>query len=238
MVDPYRDIPALYDAELDGAAGDIAYFARNAVGGPLLVLGCGTGRVCRGLEGTRRVTGLDRSAPMLARARALGGRTAYVEGDMRRFDVGRFAEAILPHGAFCFLHTRADQHSCLRSVHDALPQGGQLTIDLPAPDFQHFATPHTPERLAWEGRLGDRPARRTREVFRRALEGRVDLVDRWFVDGQLVATSTLPLQLAFPRELEWMVEAAGFWVDAMHGDHAGGPVRDGCDRLIVRAVRA
>lgn len=238
MVDPYADIPALYDAELEGAAGDVAYFARHAVGGPILVLGCGTGRVCRGLEDVARVTGLDRSAPMLARARALGGRTTYIEGDMRRFDVGRFAEVVVPHGAFCFVHARADQLSCLQSVHAALPPGGHLTLDLPVPDFALLAQPHTPERVAWEGRLGDRRAWRTREVFRRAMAARVDLVDRYFVEGELVATSTLPLQLAFPRELEWMVEAAGFWVDTLHGDHAGGPLRDGCDRLIVRAVRA
>jgi SAM-dependent methyltransferase len=234
--DPYAAIAAFYDAEFAGASGDVAFFARHAAPGPLLVLGCGTGRVCVGLEGTRPVTGLDRSAAMLARAPATAA-TRWVEGDMRTFDLGQFAEIIIPNASFCFLHTRADQEACLRACRDALPPGGPLTLDLPFPDFTLLGTAHTPERLAWEGHVEGRAGRRTREVFRRAWQGRVDLVDRYWLDDEFVATSTLPLQLVFPREVEWMLEAAGFWVDALYGDHAGGPLRGGCDRLLVRAIR-
>lgn len=235
--DPYLHIAELYDAEFADAQGDVAFFARHAASGPLLVLGCGTGRVARPLAETRPVTGLDLSAPMIERARALGGPATWVVGDMRAFDLGLFAEILIPNAAFCFLHTRADQLACLRAAHRALPDGGPLTLDLPFPDVALLAVAHTPEREAWSGRVAGRPARRTREVFRRPVEGRVDLVDRWFLDDAPFAVSTLPLQLSWPRELEWMLEAAGFWVDAMFGDHAGGPLRDGCDRIIVKAYR-
>ena len=238
MTDPYADIPELYDAELAGGSPDAAYFARNAASGPLLVLGCGTGRVARLLATDRPVTGLDLSAPMLARARSLphpGIR--WVQGDMRSFDLGTFGEIIAPHGAFCFLHGRADPLACLQSCARALPMGGQLTLDLPAPDPALVGVAHTPEKLAWEGEVGGRRVWRTREVFRRTLDLRLDLLDRWFVEGALVATSLLPLQLALPREIEWLCEAAGFYVDVFAGDYAGGPVRDGCDRIVVRAIR-
>lgn len=233
--DPYAAIAAFYDAEFAGACADVAYYARRGVPGPLLVLGCGTGRVCTGLEDTRPVSGLDASAAMLARAPI--GRTRWVLGDMRDFDLGPFAEVIVPNAAFSFLHARADQLACLGAIHRSLPPGAPLTLDLPYPDLRLLAEPHSPERPAWAGRIGDRDARRTREVFRRAVEARIDLVDRYHLDGVLVATSVLELQLAFPREIEWMLEAAGFYVDALHGDHTGGGLRDGCDRLIVRAVR-
>ena len=59
----------------------------------------------------------------------------------------------------------------------------------------------------------------------------------YFLDDVLVAETTLPLLLSTPRELEWVCEAAGFWVDAMYGDYGGGPLREGCDRILVRAWR-
>lgn len=237
MTDPYAAIVDFYDAEFAGAAADAGYFARHAAAGPLLVLGCGSGRVSSLLAATRPVTGLDLSEPMLAHARARGDGARYVQGDMRRFELGTFGEIVIPNAAFCFLHTRADQLSCLEACARALPSGAALTIDVPAPDFRLLGTPHTPERVAWEGTVRGRPARRTREVTRRPLAGRLDLLDRYWLDDALVATSLLPLQLLFPRELEWLCEAAGFWVDALHGDYTGGPLAEGCDRILVRAVR-
>lgn len=232
--DPYAQIVAFYDTEFDGADADVRGYADRSAGGPLLVLGCGTGRVCRGLESMRPVTGLDLSAAMLAAAR---GRSTYVQGDMTNFALGQFAEVIVPNAAFSFLHTRAAQFACLGSVRAALPGGSPVTIDVPMPDFALLGDAHTPERVAWEGVVDGKPARRTREVFRRPVEGRLDLHDRFWLDGGCVAASHLPLRLVFPRELEWMLESAGFWVDGMWGDHAGGPIREGCDRLLVRAIR-
>ncbi len=237
MSDPYAAVADFYDAEFEGATADAAFFARHAATGPLLVLGCGTGRVSTLLAADRPVTGLDRSEPMLARARARGDGVRYVQGDIRSFELGTFGEVVVPNGTLCFLHSRADQLACLAACARALPPGGQLILDLPAPDFPRLAVPHSPERIVWEGTIGGRPARRTREVTRRALLGRIDLLDRYWIDDALVATSLLPLQLSTPRELEWLCEAGGFWVDALYGDYGGGPLRDDCDRILVRAFR-
>ena len=235
--DPYAHIPVLYDLELGDAAGDIAGYAARGVPGPLLVLGCGTGRVCRGLAPLRPVVGLDRSAPMLARARERGPASVrWVLGDMREFDVGAVAEIVVPHGAFALLPTRAGRAACLASARRALGPSGPLTLDLPAPDPACLAELHTPERLAWEGRLGEVPVRRTREVFRAPLRGDLRLVDRFFVGDAAPVVSELRLHVAAPDEVEWMLEANGFYVDQMWGDHAGSPVREGCDRLLVRAL--
>jgi len=190
--DPYASIPELYDLELGDAAGDIAGYAARGVPGTLLVLGCGTGRVCRGL------------APL--------------------------------HGAFALLPTRAGRAACLAAARRALGAWGPLTLDLPAPDPACMAELHTAERLAWEGRLGEVPVRRTREVFRAPLRGDLRLVDRFFVGDAAPIVSELRVHVAAPEEVEWMLEANGFYVDQMWGDHAGGAVREGCDRLVVRAL--
>ncbi len=175
---------------------------------------------------------------MIAAARRRDPRSTYVLGDMCDFALGPFDEILLSNASFAFLHRRADQDRCLAACHRALAPGGILWVDLPFPDLSLLARPHTPEAPAWEGTVGGRSFVRTREVHRRAHLLQLDLVDRFYEDGALVATSTLPLQLAWPRELEWMLESQGrFFVDALFGDYGGGPFRDGCDRLLVRAQR-
>jgi SAM-dependent methyltransferase len=235
--DAYAQIAVFYEAEYGHLEADVAYYARHGGPGALLVLGCGTGRVCRGLGATRAVAGLDRSAPMLALARQLAPRARYALGDMRDFDLGPCDEIAIPNAAFNFLPSRADQHRCLSCCQRALPAGGLLTIDMPMPDFSLLGTPHTPERLGWTGALSGRAVRRTREVQRFPAAQRLELVDRYYLDQELVATAVLRLRLVFPAEVEWMLEAAGFYVEALHGDYAGNPLGGRSPRLLVRAVR-
>lgn len=234
--DPYARIAAAYDAEFDHAEVDVAGYASRGVGGPVLVLGAGTGRVCRGLAPLRPVTGLDLSADMIARAQARGpAEVRYVVGDMAAFDLGAFAEVLIPNAAFAFLPDRASRAACLACCRRALAGGGPLTLDVPMPDATLLGEPHTPERVAWEGFLEGKPLRRTREVFREPVAQRLRLVDRFWLDGAFLAESELRLHLFTADEVEWMLEANGFYVDARWGDHLGGPLREGCDRLLVRA---
>jgi SAM-dependent methyltransferase len=233
--DPYARIAAWYDAEFDAATADIAGYARRGIPGKLLVLGCGTGRVCRGLSGTREVLGLDRSSAMIARARARGGE--FLFGDMEDFDVPGVAEIVIPNASFSFLPTRAAQSRCLHACARALAVGAPLTLDLPMPDFSRLGHRRSEELPAWKGVVDGVPVERTRSVMRAPVAQELVLTDRYYVGGAVSAESVLRLRLVFPAEVEWMLEAAGFAVDARWGDHAGGPVREGCDRLLVRALR-
>lgn len=239
-MDPYQLIADIYEAEFGALETDVAYFSRTGGPGAVLVLGCGTGRICRGLEALRPVVGVDRSAPMIELARSLSPKTRYVVADMRHFDrvpeIGRFDEILIPNASFNFLPTRADQAECLGACARSLRPGGTLVLDLPMPDPTWLHLQHSPEKPAWEGHVGGRLARRTREVFRFPVAQRLELVDRYYVDDALVATSPLHLRSIYPAEVEWMLENAGFYVDSLHGDHAGNPLREGCPRLIVRAV--
>jgi SAM-dependent methyltransferase len=241
MSDPYAAVVAdCYDAEFDHADADIAGYARRALPGPVLVLGCGTGRVCRGLAGTRTIVGLDRSPDMLAHARAhpRAGDTRSVEGDVADFALGRFREVLLPNGVFNFLPDRRRQLACLTAVRAALTEDGIATFDLVMPDFELLAVPHTPETPAWSGHVRGVPVVRTREVFRDPVAATLRLVDRFYASDRCLGMTELSLRLVFPNELEWMLEGAGLYTDERFGDHRGGPLRTGCDRLLVRAGRA
>src|SRR5215208_7091430 len=71
--DPYAELPDLYDLEHAGFSDDVELYLRlaEAVGDPILELGCGTGRVLAPLAAAgHRITGVDRSRPMLDRARS------------------------------------------------------------------------------------------------------------------------------------------------------------------------
>jgi SAM-dependent methyltransferase len=236
-VDPYHHVVDFYEAEYGGLEADIAWWSRVADGGRLLVLGCGTGRVLRALPSDRRAVGLDRSDAMIARARAVDPGNSYVVADMADFDLGepRFAEAFAPNGAFAFLRTRREQQACLVAVHRALKPGGALSIDVPMPRFDLLGTEWSREKHAWDGLVDGKPARRTRETWRQPEAQRLDLLDRYYVDDKKVAESRLILRLMLPGEIEWMLEASGFYVESVEGGYNGEPIGPGCDRILVRA---
>ena len=246
MVDPYAQIPAFYDVEFAGATADISTYFRDLSGARrVLVLGCGTGRVSEGLvHPDREVVGVDLSGPMIDRARATAreGVAHYRVGDMCHLaglELGIFDAVVIPNAAFSFLPSRRAQLQCLQQIRDLL-QGGPLWIDVPMPDFGLLGAAHSPEAPAWQGQVGDVRIRRTREVFRKPVAQQLLLRDRYYADyaGEQVpiCVSDLPLRLIFPAELEWILESAGFYADALYGNHAGGPLAEGCDRLLCRAL--
>ncbi len=137
-IGPYRD------------RQDVAFFVEMAreSGGPVLEIGCGTGRVLiptarSGVE----IVGLDNSERMLAlcgeklshEAPEVQSRVKLVRGDMRRFDLGRAFKLITtPFRPFQHLIAVEDQLSCLASIHRHLVDGGRLILDLFNPDLQRL----------------------------------------------------------------------------------------------------
>ncbi len=103
----------------------------RAAQGPVLELGCGTGRVMAPLARAGvRVVGVDRSEAMLDRARARGLRDL-VRADLESFAVEeRFALAIGPARV---LEHVADAGAALRAVRRHLLPGGRLALHVAGP---------------------------------------------------------------------------------------------------------
>ncbi|MCK6521158.1 class I SAM-dependent methyltransferase [Myxococcota bacterium] len=241
----YDGFAELYEAEFEGRDLDVLFYARRLQGPRVLVLGCGAGRVPRGLAGPgREVVGLDLSAKMLHIAAQRGGGPRYVLGDMRALgaaDLGDapYDEVIIPNAAFNFLLTRGEQRACLEAVAKRLTPEGRLTLDMPMPDFSLWATASAPERLAWEGVAEGRPVRRLRATTRDRVHQRLDLHDRYVGEhGETLHQTVLRLRLVLPNEAEWMMEGCGLYVESMVGDYNESPVSDSRPRLIVSARRA
>ncbi len=129
----YAEINPLEERE---AAWYLSWARR--VGGPVLVLACGGGRLAARLaEDGHEVTGIDLSETMLGIARAnvaklpapARRRVRLIRGDMASFELPeRFGLVMIPDNSFRELSTRRQLLQCLRTVRRHLRADGRLLI--------------------------------------------------------------------------------------------------------------
>jgi SAM-dependent methyltransferase len=159
---------------------DIAFWleAAQASGGPVLEIGCGTGRVL--IPAARAgiaITGLDLSEHMLGVCRErlarepdeVQARARLVRADMREFDLGQTYRLVTtPFRPFQHLETVEGQISCLRCIRRHLAPDGRLILDLFNPSVHHLASDISGLELGDEPELvlpdGRRVLRRHRRV--------------------------------------------------------------------------
>jgi SAM-dependent methyltransferase len=228
-------------AEVPGG-DDVSFFRRLAdeTGGPVLELGCGTGRVAIPLaEAGHSVVGLDRSTQMLEIAMrkreglpaAVRRRLRFVEGDMTEFRVGRrFGLVFAAFRVFMSLLDPAAQRATLASIRRHLRPGGLLALDVFDPrlawlepsvsprdviDVRHPATGRMVRREAFE-RVNDPLHQRVTMLFR--FTERED-------DGRVVREEVEQLELrwTYRQELWHLLGLAGFERVAEYSDYAGSP---------------
>ena len=178
----------------------------------ILDLGCGTGNHALILaERGYRVTGVDSSSGMLRVAqRKARGRPnlAFVQADMRRFDLGRmFDLAICMDDAFTHLLTERDLRSHLRSVRRHLSPGGVYVFEFAQALRKETEGPgwiyhEGPLEIVWLYDLAFDPRRHRLTAKNRffALDGA--RVQRTFVNSYSTRVTSVP-------DLRRLVERAG-----------------------------
>lgn len=249
-----------FDHYQTGVEGDVEFYVERAAkaGGPVLELGCGTGRILIPVARAGvSIVGLDRAASMLAVVRAkiaalapeVRARIELVEADMRSFALARrFALVTIPYRAFLHMQTVEAQRECLRCVRDHLAPDARLVLNVFDPSLsvigsrlgadggalryvRSFTHPETGRRvLVWEAFHYD-PARQ--------------LVDGHFVfdeidaRGSVIARRSTPLTLrwVYQYEMRHLLELEGFAVDALYGDFRGGAFRYGGEQVWVARPR-
>lgn len=237
--------------------GDVEFYIERArrTGGPILDVGCGTGRVATALaEEGHEVVGIDLSEPMLRLAErrraeaspAVRSRLTFHRADMADFSLERqFPLIITPFRSFQFMLTSDAQRAALAAFRQHLELDGELVLDLFDP------------RLEW---LGPSPGRRapsrrgdvrhpssgnqvTLEVVERSIDPMRQVIDEaWRIteiaaDGQELrsATELLSLRWSYRSEMRHLLELSGFTVLAEFGDFRGSPPTYGHEQVwIVR----
>jgi SAM-dependent methyltransferase len=247
----YDRFARYYDLDLGDESEDIDLylgFAKRS-GGPVLEVGCGTGRLLLPLaRAGYRCVGVDVSPAMLAIARrklaAIGSTCSatFVRADARDFELSeRFGLAFIGLNSFMHFVTDGDQRQVLAGIRRRLDSLGTLILDLPNPDASLLG--ETSGQLVHEW---TRTSLETGWLVTKLRSQRVDtstqLLDLLFiydeVDGDgLVRRTAVPFQLRYfyRRELELLLEACGFSVEAVYGDYWLGAYAPESPKLIVVA---
>jgi SAM-dependent methyltransferase len=198
-----------------------------------LELGCGTGRLLIPLSRTGvPIVGIDRSAPMLARAagrlRRLprGRRPGLLRGDIRAlpFRARSFGVVMAPYGLLQSLLREADLAATLAEIGRVLTRGGFLGIDL-VPDLRDWA--EYERQVSLKGRDGRGGAITLVESVRQDRRRRLTIFDEEYTERRGRRTMTRSFSLTFRSltlpEVIGRVERAGFRVVSTAGDYGGGP---------------
>jgi SAM-dependent methyltransferase len=142
--DLYAPIADLYDLSYGDYTDDIDFYENlaQAVDGPVLELGVGSGRVALRLaEDGYDVVGIDTSETMLAQARRSlagfdlkEGSLTLLQGDMTAFSLEqRFGMVYVAANTFQHLLTTKEQSDCLAAVSRHLAPGGIFAMSIRAP---------------------------------------------------------------------------------------------------------
>jgi SAM-dependent methyltransferase len=242
----------VYDHEYRDATADVAFIQARLdearVRGPLLELGCGTGRVAIPLAlAGHRVTGIDISEAMLDAGRArrrrlppeVAARLRFARKDMRDFAFPRrFSAVLAPFSALAMLTEPAERAACLARCRAALEPGGLLLIDLFAPRAAGVPTFRTSFRLPPRGLLVEKESSEVVDVT-----ARLDHVTYHYKirdpEGRLLDEIRVAFRLARVdrAEIETALYAAGFDAEEVWGDYRQRPYGPQSERLIVQARR-
>ncbi len=95
-------------------------------GSAVVDLGCGNGALTQKLAEKYRVTGIDRSPEMLARARALYPDIDFICADACDFSLERKADAVFSNAVF---HWIENQDKLIKNIASNLREGGELVFE-------------------------------------------------------------------------------------------------------------
>jgi SAM-dependent methyltransferase len=254
MNQPYDQLAWLYDLVHANVRDDIPLYLALAAetGGPVLELGCGSGRTLVPLaEAGYEVVGLDNSEAMLERARTrleaspAAGHARLVHADMSDFDLGvTFPLITVPFHTWMHLTTRQAQLAALACIRRHLRPGGRLVIHLPAPativEAEHDGA------LVLENNLNDPETGETVLQFSSTqLDEELQLYYVTWVYDRIAADGTvrrlvvpMTLHYLFPHQADLLLRRSGLDVVAMWGNYDRSPYTGESDHLIIVARQA
>ena len=230
------------------ARRDVEFWQRLAAAQPglILELGCGTGRITAPVAKIgARIVGIDRSAPMLARARRRLRRARVhaplVRGDIRDLPFRRRAKfdlVMAPYGILQSLTREQDLRDTLAAAAGALRRGGLFGIDL-VPDLPRWS--EYARRVSLAGRTGRGSHLTLTETVRQDRRRRLTVFDQEYEERRGGERRRHRFSLTFRTlsvpQMRRRLEGAGFRIDAVLGDYHGGPWDERADVWVILARR-
>jgi SAM-dependent methyltransferase len=231
LLPPLYSDPVRYDVLAQMTAPADLPFYRALVaehGGPVLELGCGTGRIALELarEGVE-VVGVELSPAMLDFARrkadAAGVAVTWALGDIRSFDLGRtFPLVLLPYNTLNHLLDMDSIRRCFATLRRHLDPGSRFVVDTFQPSLAflggeparrrpilRYLDPYTGEEVVLHEEHHYEPATQLdRIVWRYHVGGRTD-------GGE----EEMTMRLFFPNELEPLLALERLAMEVRYGHY-------------------
>jgi ubiquinone/menaquinone biosynthesis C-methylase UbiE len=250
----WDDYAPFYDWENARTLGrrDVAFWQRLAstAEGPVLELGCGTGRITQPLARAGvHVIGIDRSTPMLARAARRVRRLpipnrksripSLIRGDIRQlpFADATFTMVIAPYGILQSLTRPRDLSATLASVARVIEGRGTFGIDL-VPDVPNWREYRN--RVQLRGRAGGAHLTLVESVWQDRRR-QLTTFEQRYIERRGRQTREHCFELTFRTlsvpQMTRQLERTGFRVDAVLGDYRGSPWDARADVWIILAKR-
>jgi SAM-dependent methyltransferase len=185
----------------------------NRSGGPVLEIGCGTGRVLLAIarEGIE-IEGVDNSSAMLgvlksrlaAEPPSIRERVKLHEGDMRRFRLpAKFPLVIMPFRPLQHMYTLEDQLAALKTAAARLSDAGRMAFDVFYPKFEMIPRGIGEEILELEWHLGGNAPTTVRRYLRKESYNKIaqtfdaTFLFRTYRGERLVSEETEPLKMSY-----------------------------------------
>jgi ubiquinone/menaquinone biosynthesis C-methylase UbiE len=226
-----------YDAYLSGKSLfkvdhetdiDVAFWLERVkeCGGPVLELGCGTGRVAIPLrEAGFSVGGMDFSESMLAQARKKSDRVEWIQEDIRNFKLDRKFHCIIsPYYSLNYCHTIEDIEAVFKNCKAHLSSEGKLIFDLIYLSAQFlqdlfdekgvrktvrkFIDPQTQEEIEVK----------CEEEYSFTGQIHSEIMHYHFSNGKIVS-ERLDHRIYFPKEIEAILKYNGFKIERCFGNY-------------------
>lgn len=237
----YAD-PETYDLENQEFEPDGPFFIQWAkeLNGPVLELGCGTGRVTIPLaQAGIPMTGLDIVPGMIERAKEKASELPiqWVVGDVRTFQLQHTFRLIFEIGSvFQHLLTREDQESFLQRVSEHLDGDGRLILCLMFPHPDMLVSEE--DEKAWytyQDPRGHEVRVSGTEIYDPVRQVKLETAyRRWQAENGSPVERVAPLSLryVFPQEMSALLHYNGFEIDAAYGDWDRSPLT-GATRIMI-----
>ncbi len=234
--------PEIYDLENQDFEPDGPFILAYAqkLGGAVLELGCGTGRVTIPLaENGVEIVGLDVVPGMIERARQKSGGwpIEWIVADVRTFQLGRKFRLIFESGSvFHHMLTRQDQEAYLARVREHLEDHGRLVLSLFFPHPQRLTNTETEEGWFTAQRPDGQEIRVSGiDKYDELRQIRTETAYRRWADAngqEILRVAPLSLRYVFPQEMEALLHYNGFEIVELYGDLDLNPVTNESSDLL------
>ena len=231
---------------------DLPFYLELAeqIGGPILEVACGTGRVLlaiarKGIE----IHGVDNSRPMLKilenalalESQDIRNRVTLHEGDMRDFRLGKkFPLIIIPFRPMQHMHSVEDQLSALTTAAAHLSEDGILAFDVFYPKFDVLTSRMGEEVMEFEWKSSPDSTDVVRRYFRKDSVDKINQIFyftflyRTLRGGELILEETEAFKLSYFTypHLRVLFLLAGLEPVAEYGSFAKAPLDNNAEQMI------